>query len=111
MTSRFFILLLCLSLASCATTNNTNTEPEPEAPVIAAADLPKGEGDSIDEHLFVPEPIETTTDIIDEAAPVYDNVWAKVVDDFKLPGCGDHEESLVWAKWYGDHGEYMARVM
>ena len=110
-TSRFLVLLLCLFLASCATTKNTSPEPEAEVPVTAAADLPKGEGDSIDEHLFVPEPVEPVTDAIAESAPAYDNVWAKVVDDFKLPGCADHEESRVWSRWYADHGAYMARVM
>ena len=111
MTSRFFVLLLCLFLASCATTKNTSPEPEPEVPVVAAADLPKGEGDSIDEHLFIPEPVEPATDTVDEAGPAYENVWAKVVDDFKLPGCADHEESRVWSRWYADHGKYMTRVM
>jgi membrane-bound lytic murein transglycosylase D len=110
-TSRLFVPLLCLFLAGCATTKNTSTEPEPEMPVTVQADLPKGEGESIDEHLFVPEPVEVVPDVVGEAVPEYDNVWAKLVSDFGLPNCDGHEESLMWARWYADHAEYMARVM
>ena len=111
MTSRFLVPALCLFLASCATTKTTSPEPEPEAPAIVEAELPKGTGDSIDEHLFVPEPVDGQPLTDGEAAPVYDNVWAKLVSEFSLPNCGDHEESLVWARWYAEHDAYMARVM
>ena len=83
MTSRFFVLLLCLFLASCATTKNTTPEPEPEDRCTAEADLPKGEGDSIDEHLFVPEPVEPATDTVDEAAPHMTMSGRELVDDFR----------------------------
>jgi len=111
MTSRFLLPLLCLFLASCATTQNNNPEPEPEAPAIAQEDLPKGEGESIDEHLFVPEPVEPVADVSSEPPIVYDNVWARLVDSFGLPACSEQEVSLNWASWYADHDEYMARVM
>jgi membrane-bound lytic murein transglycosylase D len=116
-TSRFLLTLLCLILASCATTQNNIPEAEPEMIAAAQEDLPKGEGESIDEHLFVPEPIEAVTDPGDEQPPegeqliVYDNVWAKLVDSFALPNCYDHQSSRNWANWYADHDEYMARVM
>ncbi len=111
MTSRLFIPLLCVFLASCATTKTTEPEPGPEIPVVVEADLPKGSGDSIDEHLFVPEPQEAEADTDSDPALVFDNVWEKVVSDFSLPGCAEREESLVWASWYADHEAYMARVM
>ena len=111
MTSRLLVLLLCLFLASCATTKNTNTEPGAEIPETVQEDLPKGTGDSIDEHLFVPEPATTEPEIAGEPTPEYANVWAKLVDSFDLPNCESHEQSLTWARWYADHGEYMARVM
>ena len=111
MTSRLFLPLLCLFLASCATTQNNIPEPEPEVVAAAQEDLPKGEGESIDEHLFVPEPVEPVTEIPEEQLPEYDNVWAKLVDSFELPNCADHESALNWANWYADHDEYMARVM
>ncbi len=110
MTSRLLLLLLCLSLASCATTQSTDPEPDPEVVAAAQEELPKGEGASIDEHLFVPEPIgaaESTGELVIER----DNVWARLVDNFALPACGDHEVSLKWANWYADHDAYMARVM
>jgi membrane-bound lytic murein transglycosylase D len=110
-TSRVFLPLLCLFLASCATTQNNIPEPEPEVLAAAQEDLPKGAGESIDEHLFVPEPVETITEIPQEQPPEYDNVWARLVDSFELPNCYDHESSRVWANWYADHAEYMARVM
>ena len=74
MTSRLIALLLCLFLASCATTKNTTPEPATEISVTELEDLPKGAGDSIDEHLFVPEPVTPETDIADESTPEYDNV-------------------------------------
>ena len=52
MTSRILLPLLCLFLASCATTKNTGPEPAQEIPDATQADLPKGTGDSIDEHLL-----------------------------------------------------------
>ncbi|MGB7451320.1 MAG: LysM peptidoglycan-binding domain-containing protein, partial [Lysobacterales bacterium] len=111
MTSRLLLPLLCLFLASCATTNNTSPEPAPQIPETTQAELPKGAGESIDEHLFVPEPVETVTDVISEPVPEFDNVWARLVSNFSLPACDGHEESLVWARWYAKHGAYMARVM
>ena len=111
MTSRLYLPLLCLFLASCASTQNINPEPEPEVIAAAQEDLPKGEGESIDEHLFIPEPVEPVTEIPEEQPPEYDNVWAKLVDSFDLPNCADHESALNWADWYADHDEYMARVM
>ena len=111
MTSRFLLPLLCLFLASCATTQTNDPEPEPEVLAAAQEDLPKGEGESIDEHLFVPEPVEPVAEIPEEQLPEYDNVWAKLVDSFALPNCADHESALNWADWYADHDEYMARVM
>ena len=111
MTSRFFVPLLCLFLASCATTKTTTPEPEAEMAATVEADLPKGEGDSIDEHLFVPEPVEPVSDTSGEVAPAYDNVWARLVNDFGLPSCDEHKESRVWTEWYSDHPKYMARVM
>jgi len=110
-TSRLIFLSLCLFLASCATTQNNTPEPEPAVTAAAQEDLPKGEGESIDEHLFVPEPVEPVTDVISQPPIEYDNVWARLVDSFNLPGCSDQEVSRNWANWYADHDEYMARVM
>ncbi|MGA9574750.1 MAG: LysM peptidoglycan-binding domain-containing protein [Lysobacterales bacterium] len=111
MTSRFFALLLCLFLASCATTKNTGSEPVSEPATTVQADLPKGEGDSIDEHLYVPESLDIDAEMPGDQGPEYDNVWMRLVDNFSLPNCDEQEESLMWARWYADHGDYMARVM
>jgi membrane-bound lytic murein transglycosylase D len=108
---RFLLPLLCLFLASCATTGNNNPEPEPEVLAAAQEDLPKGAGESIDEHLFVPEPVEPVTEVPGEQVIEHTNVWARLVDNFALPGCADHEVSRNWANWYGDHDEYMVRVL
>ena len=120
MASRFVLALMCLLLASCATTGNKAPEPTPEPEVAAAQeDLPKGSGESIDEHLFVPQPVETsaeqtveqTIEQTVELAPQHDNVWARLVDEFALPNCNDHQSARNWANWYADHPDYMARVM
>ena len=107
MTSRLILALMCLGLASCATTGSNNPENEPEVIAAAQEDLPKGSGESIDEHLFVPEPVEAPieqpVDQTVEQPPVYDNVWARLVDNFALPNCYDHESSRKWANWYADH--------
>jgi len=107
-TSRLIIPLLCLFLASCATTKTTHPETDPVQPATVQTKLPKGVGESIDEHLFVPE---TTFDETAETAPGFVNVWAKLVSDFSLTSCDHHEESLVWASWYAEHTQYMSRVM
>jgi membrane-bound lytic murein transglycosylase D len=111
LTSRLIFSLLCLFLASCATTQSTAPETEPAVLAAAQEDLPKGEGESIDEHLFVPEAVEPVTESPDAQPIQYDNVWARLVDNFALPNCGEHEVSLRWANWYADHEAYMARVM
>jgi membrane-bound lytic murein transglycosylase D len=110
-TSRFLLVLLSLALASCATTRSNLPEPEPQVTAAAQEDLPVGTGESIDEHLFIPEPVEPETDDASEPLIEYDNAWARLVDGFALPDCNSHETSRKWAHWYGDHGEYMARVM
>jgi len=114
-TSRLVLALMCLGLASCATTGSNNSETEPEVIAAAQEDLPKGSGESIDEHLFVPEPVETPVEQTPvqtvEQVPDYDNVWTRLVDSFALPNCYDHKSSRNWANWYADHPEYMARVM
>jgi len=110
-TSRLFLSLLCLFLTSCATTKNNNPEPDPVVLAAAPEELPKGAGESIDEHLFVPQPVEPVAELPGERPIEYDNAWARLVDGFSLPNCSDHEVSLKWANWYADHGEYMARVM
>ena len=111
MTSRLFLFLLCLFLASCATTKNASPEIASAVDQTVEEYLPKGEGESIDEHLYVPDPAKGATRQSADQKPEYDNVWLRVVDNFSLPNCGEKEESLVWARWYADHAEYMARVM
>ena len=111
MTSRLFVLLLSLFLASCATTKNIEPEAEPVVAVADQEDLPKGAGESIDEHLYVPEPVTDETEATGDAVPSYTNVWTRLVSNFNLPSCENHKEALVWANWYADHDEYMARVM
>jgi membrane-bound lytic murein transglycosylase D len=110
-TSRPLLALLCLFLAGCATTQNKQPEAGSEALVAALEDLPKGTGESIDEHLFVPQPAEAVAEIAGEQPIEYDNVWARLVDNFALPDCDDQQSSRSWANWYADHDEYMARVM
>ncbi|MCW8926648.1 MAG: hypothetical protein OQJ84_10340, partial [Xanthomonadales bacterium] len=109
MISRLPLALLVLILASCATTQSTTPEPETEVVAAAQEDLPKGEGESIDEHLYVPEPVEPEP--ATEAPRVYNNVWVRLIDRFALPNCAEQEVSLRWANWYADHDEYMKRVM
>lgn len=111
MTSRLLLSLLFVFLASCATTQNTTQDPDPEVTAAAQENLPKGEGESIDEHLYVPELVEPVGEPATEQPVQYDNVWARLVDNFELQGCDEHEISLTWANWYADHKAYMTRVM
>lgn len=115
MTSRFVLAMLCLLVASCATTGNNGPADELEVVTTVQEDLPKGSGESIDEHLFVPQPVATPIEQPDEQssgqALQHDNVWARLVDDFALPDCHEHRSARNWANWYADHPEYMARVM
>ena len=43
-------------------------------------------------------------------AIVHENIWDRVVDNFALPECSEHEIALTWAQWYADHPDYMARI-
>ncbi len=101
--------------------------PELTTPVnaIAQQDLPRGSGESIDEHLFIPAtviprpkpaaasvqvPFAPTSEYY-VAPPVhFDNVWTRLIDSFELPDCKEHKSSRMWAKWYADHPDYLARV-
>lgn len=105
MTSRLITASLCLFLASCAATKTVT--PDLELIVVASEpqSLPKGSGESIDEHLYVPD----TDDAAGSAQ--YDNAWVRLVNDFRLSGCDDHKDSIAWTHWYADHQAYMQRVM
>ena len=127
MSPKFPFALLCLALAGCAATQNPELDTEPLVIASAPEELPRGTGESIDEHLFVPESAEVISqldgDVSEddsgspagepqvEQAVVYTNVWERLVDNFALPNCGEQKISLNWAKWYGDRPEYMARVI
>ncbi len=110
--------LVSLVLTSCATTGSNSPEIQPEV-VAIQPDLPTGSGESIDEHLFVPEllepPPESAGEPVSEQAgeqpPTYDNVWARLVDGFTLPACQEHKSARSWATWYAERPDYMARVM
>lgn len=112
MSSRLLLPLLCLVLAGCASTQN-EAVPELEPEVIAAAqeDLPGGSGESIDEHLFVPETVAPIVEQAGEQPPEYTNTWVRLVDNFALPNCYDHQSARDWANWYADRPDYMARVI
>ena len=99
---RILFAAFLLFLAGCATTGGEPVPVEMEEPVVAAEpeSVPSSTA-TIDEHLFVPEePTEV----------VHENVWRRMVDNFGLPDCSEHEVSLTWAQWYADHPEYMARI-
>jgi membrane-bound lytic murein transglycosylase D len=96
------ILFISLFLAGCATTGNGTAPAEPEEPVIAAEpeNVPSSTA-TIDEHLFIPEePTEV----------VHDIVWNRMVHNFALPECSEHDIALTWAQWYANHPDYMARI-
>jgi membrane-bound lytic murein transglycosylase D len=91
-----------LLLAGCATTGSGTGQPEDVAPepVLDPVEMPSTTA-TVDEHLYVPpEPVEIT----------HDKVWNRVVHNFALPECSDHEAALKWARWYADHPDYMARI-
>ncbi|MSQ99483.1 MAG: hypothetical protein EXR85_09360, partial [Xanthomonadales bacterium] len=43
-------------------------------------------------------------------AQEYPDVWTRLVDQFALPDCAQHEASLEWANWYANQQEYMNRI-
>jgi membrane-bound lytic murein transglycosylase D len=99
---KLLIISLFLFLAGCATTGTEPVEATAEQPVLAAEPLEVASSTAtIDEHLFIPEqPAEIT----------HDTVWDRMVHNFALPDCTDHEIALKWARWYADHPAYMARI-
>jgi membrane-bound lytic murein transglycosylase D len=111
---RWSLSLLSLLLAACATTAPGPEQPAPPPDETAVAvDLPRGAGESIDEHLFIPED-EAQTDEPEQPAPAvhqHDHVWERLVHTFALPECSEQQISRDWAAWYADRPEYMARVL
>jgi membrane-bound lytic murein transglycosylase D len=100
--TRLIFSLFFLFLAGCATTGGGTDTVETEEPIVAAEpeNIPSSTA-TIDEHLFVPK---------EPAEPVHDNVWDRMVHNFSLPDCSEHEIALTWAQWYADHPDYMARI-
>jgi membrane-bound lytic murein transglycosylase D len=109
---RWSLTLFSLLLAACAT---TATEPPAVEPRAAPAEpevvLPQGAGESIDEHLFVPETAEAAPVVVPEAEHEHPHIWERLVHSFALPECSDHEISRNWAEWYAGRPDYMARVL
>jgi membrane-bound lytic murein transglycosylase D len=96
-----FIALLFL-LTGCASTSQPTEPAETELTVVAAEPLTVPSSTAtVDEHLFIPE---------ESAEPEPVSVWDRMVDNFALPECSEHEVSLKWARWYADHDEYMGRI-
>ncbi|NND45451.1 MAG: LysM peptidoglycan-binding domain-containing protein [Xanthomonadales bacterium] len=106
-----WIPLLAILLAGCTTTGQL---PEPAAAPAAEAavsELPRGSGESIDSHLYVPKRQPPTAIAADNAEiHVHPHIWERMVHRFGLPECSEHEISRVWTKWYAERPEYMARV-
>jgi len=100
-----FAVLLC---AGCAVTAPEPSDfPQDDAPAAQAAP-PKSSVETVDEHLFVPEPeaVEHST-----VTHVHDSVWERMTHSFALPECSEHESSRDWANWYAERPDYMARVI
>ena len=111
MSPRWIIPIAVLWLAACATTGTEPPQapqPEPQAPT---ADLPKGSGESIDSHLFVPQTRATTVlPASDTELHVHPHIWERLVHRFALPECSEQEINQLWTRWYAERPEYMARV-
>jgi len=112
---RWSLPFLLLLLANCAT---TGTEPSGDAqlqesePVAEA--LPPGGGSTIDTHLFVPEAEATVIVNAEGLKPelhIHPHIWERLVHDFALPECSEHEISRQWAEWYASKPDYMERVL
>jgi membrane-bound lytic murein transglycosylase D len=104
---RFISALLIFLLAGCATTGQGTAEPDQAAPEVAIEPVPSSTA-TVDEHLFIPEPITAVDEAVDPH--VHDDVWERLIHGFALPECSDHEDSLKWAQWYADHPDYMTRI-
>jgi membrane-bound lytic murein transglycosylase D len=109
-----FTFPLVLFLAGCAST--TVVPPVDEgligSPDAAASTAPHGSGETIDDHLFVPDDGQTTV-ADSEPEPeqhAHPHVWERLVHSFALPDCSDREISQDWATWYAERPDYMARV-
>lgn len=92
-----------LLLAGCATTgsekhNQVQTTPLPTPIVVNEFSSTA----AVDEHLYVPSWVY--------GAQEYPDVWTRLVDQFALPDCAQHEASLEWANWYANQQEYMNRI-
>ena len=115
MSPRWSLPFLFLLLANCATTGtemaDTSAVQEPDQLIEV---LPGGSGESIDAHLFEPEQqaaVLVSSDMLESELHVHPHIWERIVHNFALPECSEHEVSRNWANWYADHPEYMSRVL
>lgn len=117
MAYRWILPLAGLVLAGCASTTPVNT-PQNDATEKLSGPLPeRSHTATVDEHLFEPTPVEpgssNTADPsaqASEAAPTFDNVYARMMASFALPDCAANEVSRDWAQWFADRPEYTTRV-
>jgi len=109
--------LLLLLLAGCASTavappGQRAYAPEEEPVWIAGLEVPHGSGETIDDHLFVPD-ADLHAPPEGEPEPtqhIHPHVWERLVHSFALPDCSGHGIARSWAEWYAERPEYMARV-
>jgi membrane-bound lytic murein transglycosylase D len=108
--SRFILLAAGLFLAGCATTSlDTGDDAVTEPVDLTEVPAPAGTAETVDEHLFEPEPEALPP--ADHIEHIHPNVWERLVHSFDLPECSDHQSAVDWAVWYAQRPDYMERVV
>lgn len=108
---RFIAITAALLLAGCATTS-APPQPDPTPPPKASAQQQPIHSSvvTVDEHLFEPDAAEDEAQESAEDSHAHPNVWERLVHNFALEDCREHEVSRQWADWYAARPDYMARI-
>ena len=104
---KFLICLAILLLAGCASV-------PPSEPAQALLDEQAEPALSVPEEYAeqsaLPVTIPEEPQAAEPAIPHYNNIWDRVVDNFALESCKNHESAVAWAKWYASKPDYMQRI-
>ncbi len=112
------LLLVLIALAGCSALTPAPEQPQPAAPVLASTAVKSTGPDSDDAYdmieqanreLFSEQPfVGPPSPPAQQPIPV---IWDRLVGGFSLPDCEPGSTAYTWQEWYGNHGDYMQRVM
>jgi membrane-bound lytic murein transglycosylase D len=101
---KFLIFLVFLLAAGCSSLQTSD-------PVELVTDTPVEPVLTVPEAYVEQQAVSTETpQHAEPAAPHYDTIWERMVDQFALESCEAHPSAIAWAEWYAARPDYMNRI-